>query len=112
MSHTKIIACLTVATIFTAAPALAAGIPKFGKTCVGNFGKSSNICISSNGKTVSSTYTFRGTIPTKGSHTGCSEKGDTIVCTGGQYRTSLGNGKMTRVVIKLKNDKPTSMAWR
>lgn len=112
MTLTKIVAAVAVAATFVSTPALAAGIPKFGKTCVGNFGKSSNICITSNGKSVSSTYTFRGTIPTKGSHTGCSAKGDTITCTGGQYRTSVGNGKMTRVVIKLKNAKPTSMAWR
>lgn len=112
MRFTQIVAATAIASTFIAAPALADGIPKFGKTCVGNSGKSSNICLTSNGKNVSSTYVFRGTIATKASHTGCSMKGSTIVCTGGQYRTNVGNGKLTRVVIKLNGDKPTGITWR
>jgi hypothetical protein len=108
MLSASIISFVTMAVT----PALADGIPKFGSTCVGNFGKSTNICISSNGKTVSSSYTFRGSIATKGTHTGCSSKADSITCTGGQYRTSQGDGAMTRVVISLNKGKPTAMAWR
>lgn len=108
----QIILAAFVSALTSAVPASAEGIPKFGNTCVGNFGKSTNICISSNGSFVSSSYTFRGSIATKGTHKGCSAKGDTIVCTGGVYKTNQGNGDLTRVVIDMKNGKPAAMAWR
>lgn len=95
-----------------AGPALAEGIPKFASTCVGNFKQSTNICLSSNGKTIASSYIFRGTYPTKGTHTGCSASGNSITCTGGQYRTGVESGSMNRVVVTLKDGKPVSMAWR
>lgn len=106
----KAVACLAVA--LSAAPATSAEITKFGKTCIGNFGLSKSVCLSSNGKTISSSYRFRGTIPTKGTHTGCSLKGSSIACSGGTYMTSQGSGKMGAVVVKLSKGKPVSIAWR
>lgn len=97
---------------FTATSAVAAEIPKFGKSCVANFKATTSICLSSNGKTISSSYKFRGTIPTRGTHTGCSLKGSSIVCAGGAYKTAQGSGKMNPVVVKLTKGKPVSIVWR
>lgn len=95
-----------------ATPAVAANAVKFGKTCIGHNGSTRDICLSFDGKTVSSSYKFRGSIPTRGTHTGCSVKGNTLSCSGGAYRTSRGSGEMNPVVIKLSNGKPVSVRWR
>jgi len=98
-------------TALSSASAMASDIPKFSKTCVGDFGLSSSICLSSNGTSISSSYIFRKKYRTTGSHKGCSLKGSTIKCTGGTYRTSEGSGKMNSVTVKLSNGKPTSLRW-
>ena len=92
--------------------AAAAEIPKFGKTCVGNSGLSTSICLTSNGSSVASTYIFRGKYRTTGMHKGCSLKGNSISCSSGSYKTSEGSGKMNPVVIKLSKGKPISIRWR
>src|SRR5690349_20756306 len=81
-------------------------------TCVGNSGQSSDICISSNGRVVSSTYLFRKYYKTKCTHTGCFGATAKIICCGGSFETADGNGKLTRVVISLKDGKPVSMSWQ
>ena len=101
-----------VALFGATAPAFGDGIPKFGSTCVGSSGKSTNICISSDGRTIRSSYIFRGQYPTKGTHTGCSLSGNSITCNGGKYQTAQGSGAMNTVVVTMKNGKPTAMAWR
>lgn len=107
-------ACVAAATVVFAAntPAFADTIPRFGSTCVGNSGQSSDICISSNGRVVSSTYLFRKQYKTKGTHTGCFGTTAKITCSGGSFKTTDGNGKLTRVVISLKDGKPVSMSWQ
>lgn len=72
-------------------------------TCIGNSGQSSDTCISSNGRVVSSTYLFRKQYKTKGTHTGCFGTTAKIICSGGSFKTTDGNGKLTRVVISLKD---------
>lgn len=111
MRMTLVAAALLIVPL-SATSAIAGDIPKFGKTCVGNSGQSSSICLTSNGTTVSSTYLFRGKIRTSGSHTGCSTKGSSIKCSGGTYRTSQGSGKMNPVTVKISNGKPASISWR
>lgn len=107
-------ACIAAATVVFAVntPAFADTIPRFGSTCVGNSGQSSDICISSNGRVVSSTYLFRKQYKTKGTHTGCFGTTAKITCSGGSFKTTDGNGKLTRVVISLKDGKPVSMSWQ
>ena len=103
-----------LAFAFTAAMQMspaAADVPKFGKTCVGKSGWNTNVCVSSNGKTLSSSYKWKGSVATTGTHTGCSASGSTISCSGGTYRTSSGSGKMNPVRVKLANGKPVSMNW-
>lgn len=94
------------------APAYADTIPRFGSTCIGNSGQSSDICISSNGRVVSSNYLFRKQYKTTGKHTGCFSTSTKITCSGGSYKTSESSGKMNGVIINLKAGKPVSMAWR
>jgi hypothetical protein len=79
-------------------------------TCIGNSGQSSDICISSNGRVVSSTYLFRKHYKIKGTHTGCFGTTAKITCSGGSFKTADGSGKLTRVVISLKDGKPVSMS--
>ncbi len=100
-----------VVIAFSATASLAAEIPKFGKTCVGSVQNASSICLSSNGKSVSSSYMFRKKWRTAGSHKGCSLSGSTIKCTGGTWKTSDGSGPMNPVTIKLSNGKPTAIRW-
>lgn len=107
---------LFAAGLFMAAvvstPVAASDIPKFGKNCVPDYKESSSICLTSNGKVISSTYMFRGKFRTRGTHSGCSLKGSSISCSGGTWRTSQGTGKMNPVVVKLSKDKPVSIRWR
>ncbi|WP_312944464.1 hypothetical protein [Agrobacterium sp.] len=65
--------------------------------CVGNSGQSSDICISSNGRVVSSTYLFRKQYKTKGTHTGCFGTMAKITFCGGSFKTADGSGKLTRL---------------
>lgn len=112
MKISNILASVAFSVFLFPAAASANDIPKFGKTCIGSFQLSKNICLSSNGKTVSSTYMFRGNLPTQGTHTNCALKGKTIVCSGGQYRTARGDGKMNSVSITMRGNVPASMTWR
>lgn len=59
-------------------------IPKSGKTCVGKVGRNTRVCVSSNGSTLSSSYNWRGSVATRGSHTSCSASGNTITCKSGR----------------------------
>lgn len=108
----RLLVCAVFAAAINATSALAADTPKFGKTCVGNSGLSSSICLTSNGKTIASTYIFRGKFRTKGLHKGCALKGNSITCAGGTYSTPQGSDKMNRVVVKLNSGKPVSIVWR
>lgn len=94
-----------------AAPAVADGVPKFGKTCLGNVGRNTNVCISSNGTSLASTYNWRGNVPTQGKHSGCKLSGSTINCSGGTYSTSQGSGRMDPISVKVSGGKPISLRW-
>lgn len=100
------------AGLLFAFPSIGAEQVKFGKTCVSTPNKAKDVCVSFNGKTASSTYKHRGTIPTKGTHTGCAVKGNILTCSGGTWRAAGESGKMGSVTIKLAKGKPVSMSWR
>ncbi len=110
----KVVMVCLVAAVTTGsyvAPSAAADVPKFGKTCVGKSGWNTDVCVSSNGKTLSSSYKFKGTLPTRGTHTGCSADGSTISCSSGTYMTSKGSGKMNPIRVKLAGGKPVTLNW-
>ena len=92
-------------------PAAADGIPQFGKTCVGKAGWNSDVCLSSNGTTISSTYKWKGTVATKGKHTGCKATAAAIKCSGGSFSTAKGSGTMDPITVKLKDGQPSSIKW-
>lgn len=108
----KVISVALLALLASGTMAMADGIPKFGKTCIGSVGKSTKVCLTSNGKTVSSTYMFLGKFSTQGQHTSCTVKAKTITCKSGNYRTSQESGKMSGVVITMRGNAPAAMAWR
>ncbi len=112
MARHSVIAGLAIALVAGtySAPA-SADVPKFGKTCLGKSGWNTDVCVSSNGKTLSSTYKWKGKVSTRGSHTGCKLNGSTIACSGGTFTTSQGSGKMDAASVKLSNGKPVSMRW-
>lgn len=97
--------------VLTSGIAAADGLPKFGKTCVGKSGWNTNVCVSSNGTTLSSSYNWKGSVPTTGKHTGCKISSDVISCSGGTYTTASGSGRMDPVRVKLAGGKPVSMNW-
>ncbi len=109
---TRTIFAAMVAFATFAIPASAAETVKFGKTCIGRSGSTADICLAFNGKTITSSYKYRGSVPTRGTHTGCSVKGNTLVCTGGRWATSSASGKMNRVTVKLAKGAPVSITWR
>lgn len=92
-------------------PAAADGLPQFGKTCVGKSGWNTDVCLSSNGKTMSSSYKWQGKVATKGKHTGCSATASAIKCSGGSFSTASGSGTMDPITVTLKNGKPSSVRW-
>ncbi len=106
------ISAIAASSLFWAFPAIGAETVKFGKTCIGNSGSTRDICLSFNGKTISSWYKYRASVPTTGTHTGCDVKGSTLTCSGGSWRTARGSGKMNPVTVKLSNGKPVSISWR
>ncbi len=109
MKHILFLAGLSVLTM--SSPTIAGELPSFGKTCIGKSGWNTNVCLSSNGTTITSNYNWKGSVATKGTHTGCSVSGSTISCSGGKYSTERGSGKMDPIRVKLSNGKPSSIRW-
>jgi hypothetical protein len=99
------------AAIGFALPAAADGLPKFGKTCIGKSGWNTDVCLASNGKTVSSTYKWKGSVATKGKHTGCTATASAIRCSGGSFSTPNGSGAMDPITVTVKNGKPSAIKW-
>lgn len=92
-------------------PAAADGLPQFGKTCIGKSGWNTNVCLSSDGKVVNSSYNWKGSVATKGKHTGCKATASSISCSGGSFSTASGSGAMDPITVKLKDGKPVSINW-
>jgi hypothetical protein len=55
---------------------------------------------------VSSTDLFRKYYKTNGTHTGCFGATAKITCCGGSFKTTDGNGKLTRLSSALKTANP------
>jgi hypothetical protein len=104
-------AVAAIATLSWSQPTLSAQEIKFGRTCVSTPNNASDVCVSFNGKTASSTYKHRKTIPTKGTHTGCSATATEVSCSGGTWNAAGESGQMGPVTIKLSKGKPVSMSW-
>jgi hypothetical protein len=104
-------ACLLLMT----SASLAQSVPKFAATCVPvTSGAAQQVCVSSNGKSLSSRYMFRGTTDTTATHTNCSMQGPTIMCTGGAWQTATGTkGAQTNMfAVQTNGGKPVSAYWQ
>lgn len=104
-----------VCFLLMAGSSLAQSVPKFGATCIPvTSGAAQQVCVSSNGKSLSSRYMFRGTTDTTATHTNCSMQGAIIMCTGGSWQTASGNkGAQTNMfAVQTSGSKPVSAYWQ
>lgn len=106
-----IVALIAAGTALLTTPTSAAEQVKFGKTCVGTPNNASNVCVSFNGKTASSTYKHQKQYATQGKHTGCTASESAVKCSGGTWSSGGNSGSMGPITIKLSKGKPVSMAW-
>lgn len=108
--------CLVPACFFLMmGSSLAQLVPKFGATCVPvTSGAAQQVCVSSNGKSLSSRYMFRGSTDTTATHTSCSMQGAIIMCTSGSWQTVSGNkGNQTNMfAVQTSGGKPVSAYWQ
>jgi hypothetical protein len=94
---------------------LAQSAPKFGAACIPfTSGAAQQVCVSSNGKSLSSRYMFRGSTDTTASHTNCSMQGSIIMCTSGTWQAASGNkGNQTNMfAVQTNGGKPVSAYWQ
>lgn len=106
-----ILAFAAAGVVFTTTPTFAADQVKFGKTCVSTPNNASDVCVSFDGKTASSTYKHQKQYPTQGKHTGCTTSESAIKCSGGTWSSGGNSGAMGPITIKLSKAKPVSLTW-
>ena len=106
-----ITASIVLTTALSTTPSFSAEQLRFGKTCLSTPNNASDVCVSFDGKTASSTYKHQKQYPTRGTHTACTASDSAVKCSGGRWASGGNSGSMGPITIKISKGKPVSMAW-